>query len=66
MIYKFKIRIKESLSISYSYDTYGGYNTIINQLSAHEFGVKINLKNNSQKMVKEEGFLNQSPPEGQK
>ena len=66
MIYKFNIRIKESFSISYSYDAYFGNNTVINQLSAHEFGVKINLNNNSEKMVEEEDLLNQSLSDGQK
>ena len=66
MIYKFKVRIKERFSISYSYDAYGGKNTMINQLSAHEFGIKIHLKNNPEKMVEEDDLLNQSLPEGQK
>ena len=35
------------ISISYAYDTYGGLNTIMNQLSAHEFGLKIRLREKS-------------------
>ena len=47
MSYKMKLDLSEMISISYAYDTYGGLNTIMNQLSAHEFGLKIRLREKS-------------------
>ena len=44
MSYKMKLDLSEMISISYAYDTFGGLNTIMNQLSAHEFGLKIRLR----------------------
>ena len=43
MSYKIKLDLSEMISISYAYDTFGGLNNVMNQLSAHEFGLKIRL-----------------------
>lgn len=44
MSYKLKLDLSEMISISYAYDTFDGLNNLMNQLSAHEFGLKIRLR----------------------
>lgn len=40
---KMKLELNENISLSYAYDTYGAMNTIINQFSAHEIGLRLQL-----------------------
>ena len=42
------------ISISYSYDTYGGLSNVISQLSAHEFGLIIRVGEKAETESEEE------------
>ena len=52
--YKTKCDLTEMVSISYSYDTYGGLSNVVSQLSAHEFGLIIRVGEKAETESEEE------------
>jgi len=52
--YKTKCDLTEMISISYSYDTYGGLSNVMSQLSAHEFGLIIRVGEKAETESEEE------------
>ena len=50
---KMNIDMGDIFSLSYAYDSYGGSNTIINQLNAHEIGLMIRLSKQGENTAEE-------------